>query len=107
MMTNGIKLGVLTALAALAAGCMTDRPDITGTTYKCSGGTELRVDYLARGALVSVNGARGIPFKQTPSNAGAIYENGGMRLAREGNTVTWNTAQRSAAETCKVVNTIN
>lgn len=106
-MKHVVKITMLSALAALTAGCMTDRPVHTGTSYSCSAGTELRVDYLRNGALVSVNGARSIPFKQTPSNSGAVYENGAMRLARSGNTVTWNTEKRSAAETCQVVNTIN
>lgn len=106
-MSNLYKFAVLGAFAALTAGCMTDRPARTGTTYSCSAGTQLRVDYMRNSALVSINGARSIPFKQTPSNSGAVYENGPMRLARSGNTVTWNTAQRSAPETCHVLNTIN
>lgn len=101
------KLAILAVLTSASAGCMTDRPALTGTSYTCSGGTELRVDYLRNGALVSVNGARSIPFKQTPSTSGATYESGAMRLARTGNSVTWNTAQRSAPETCRAVNTIN
>ncbi|MEZ5693628.1 MAG: MliC family protein [Altererythrobacter sp.] len=106
-MKNFVRITTLGLLVGLTAGCMTDRPARTGTSYSCSAGTELRVDYLANGALVRINGARGIPFKQTPSNSGAVYENGAMRLARSGNTATWNTSQRSAPETCRVVNTIN
>lgn len=101
------KIAMLVSLAAATAACTTDRPAFTGTSYSCSGGTELRVQYLRNGALVSIDGARSIPFKQTPSNAGATYEYGAMRLARAGNSVTWNTAERSAPETCRVVNTIN
>lgn len=67
----------------------------------------LQVSYLNREALVRVNGARAIPFKQTPSNMGQVYENGGARLARSGNQVIWNTSARSAAENCGVINTIN
>ncbi len=101
------KFAIVAAVVSVTAGCMTDRPAVTGISYSCSGGTELRVDYLRNGALVSVNGARSIPFKRTPSTSGATYENGAMRLARSGNSVTWNTAQRSAPEACRAVNTIN
>lgn len=101
-----------TALAAtgvaLLAGCMTPTPPANlGTTYECDRGTRLQVSYLREGTLVRVNGARAIPFRQTPSNEGSVYENGGNRLARNGNTVTWNTGARSAPETCRVLNTIN
>lgn len=88
-------------------GCMSVPPANVGTTYQCDRGTTLQVSYLRNGALVRVNGARGIPFTQTPSNTGDVYENGAKRLARNGNMVSWNTADRSAPETCRVVNTIN
>lgn len=101
---------LMTTLAAigttLLSGCMTTQPANIGSTYECDRGTRLQVSYLREGALVRVNGARAIPFRQTPSNAGSVYESGGKRLARDGNTVTWNTAARSAPETCKVINTI-
>ena len=45
-------------------------------------------------------------LKQTPSTGGAVYENKtGARLQRNGNDVTWNTALRSAPESCRVVYT--
>jgi membrane-bound inhibitor of C-type lysozyme len=106
-MKNLFRIGVLGTLTALTCACATDGPVRTGTTYSCSAGTKLRVNYLADSAIVSVNGARGIPFRQTPSTSGAVYENGARRLARTGNTVTWNTAQRTTPETCRVINTIN
>ena len=90
------------------SGCMsTGQPAKLGSTYECSQGTTLQVSYLRNGALVRVNGGRGIPFKSTPSNQGQVYENGGSRLARNGNQVTWNTMARTVPETCRVVNTIN
>lgn len=92
--------------AALLSGCMTTPPANVGTTYECDRGTRLQVSYLGEGALVRINGGRAIPFRQTPSNAGSVYESGANRLARSGNTVTWNTAARSAPETCRAVNTI-
>ncbi|MBK6411619.1 MliC family protein [Sphingopyxis sp.] len=92
--------------ATLLSGCMTTQPANLGTTYECDRGTRLQVSYLREGALVRINGARAIPFRETPSNAGSVYESAGNRLARNGNTVTWNTAARSAPETCRVINTI-
>lgn len=92
----------------LLAGCMTaPAPANIGTRYECDRGTSLQVSYLGEGALVRINGARAIPFKETPSNSGSVYENGARRLARNGNVVTWNTAARTAPETCRVVNTTN
>lgn len=92
----------------LLAGCMTSpNPASVGTTYECDRGTRLQVSYFQESALVRINGARAIPFKETPSNSGSIYENGARRLARDGNVVTWSTAARIAPETCRVVNTIN
>jgi len=90
---------------ALLSGCMTT-PANLGSTYECDRGTRLQVSYLREGALVRINGGRAIPFRETPSNTGSVYESGANRLARDGNTVTWNTAARTAPETCRVVNTI-
>lgn len=81
------------AFAGLAVIC---------ATAACAPESDLR-----EGALVRVNGGLALPFRQTPSNAGAVYESGGNRLARDGNMVTWNTAVRTAPETCRVINTIN
>ena len=94
------------AVSALAlAGCASV-PARTGTSYECSGGTRLTVNYLGNGALVRVNGGRTMTLAPTPANNGQIYENKrGVRLHRQGNQVTWNTALRSAPETCRVVAT--
>lgn len=93
-----------TAILALAA--CSSVPRNTGTSYDCSGGTRLKVDYVGNTAIVRVNGRRSMVLKQTPSNRGTIYENkSGARLQRNGNDVTWNTALRSAAENCRVVYT--
>ncbi len=95
---------ILGAVLALA-GC-SSVPRNTGTSYDCSGGTKLKVDYVGDSAIVRVNGRRSLVLKQTPSNAGAVYENRtGARLARNGNDVMWNTAARTAAESCRVVYT--
>lgn len=101
-----LPLAILSVIGV--SGCMTTgQPANMGTTYECDRGTRLQVSYLKNGALVRVNGARAIPFKQTPSNQGEVYENAASRLARNGNKVTWNTGLRSAPETCRVINTIN
>lgn len=92
--------------AFLLSGCMTTPPANLGTTYECDRGTRLQVSYLGEAALVRINGGRAIPFRETPSNSGNVYESAGNRLARNGNTVTWNTSARSAPEICRVVNTI-
>lgn len=101
---------ITTALAAgaailLTAGC-SSMPRNTGTSYECDRGTRLKVDYVTDGAIVRVNGGRTLVLKSTPSNSGQIYENRtGARLHRQGNEVTWNTALRTAPETCRVVYT--
>lgn len=105
-MRKTTKLVLAGCAAALLSGCMTTLAG-RGTTYECDRGTRLQVSYLREGALVRVNGGLATPFKQTPSNAGEVYESGANRLARNGNTVTWNTAARTAPETCRAVNTIN
>jgi hypothetical protein len=92
--------------ALLALTACSSVPRNTGTSYECDRGTRLKVDYVGDGAIVRVNGARTMVLKSTPSNRGQIYENrNGARLQRDGNNVTWNTAQRSAAESCRVVYT--
>ncbi|WP_422059177.1 MliC family protein [Sphingopyxis sp.] len=92
--------------AALAVAGCSSVPRNTGTSYDCSGGTKLKVDYVGDGAIVRVNGRRSLVLKQTPSTSGSVYENRtGARLARNGNDVMWNTAARSAAESCRVVYT--
>lgn len=100
-----ISTGTFAAGAALLAlTACSSVPRHTGTSYECDQGTRLKVDYVSDGAIVRVNGTRTLVLKSTPSNHGQIYENKtGVRLHRDGNNVTWNTAQRSAAENCKVV----
>lgn len=102
-MNKGIAVAAVAALAL--AGCASV-PRNTGTSYECSGGTRLKVDYVGNGALVRVNGGRTLVLKSTPANSGQIYENKtGARLARNGNEVTWNTALRTAPESCRPVYT--
>ena len=90
-------------VAALAlAGCAS-APRYTGTAYECDRGTRLTVNYLPNAAMVRVNGRQTMSLRSTPSNSGQIYENkSGARLHRNGNSVTWNTALRSAPENCRV-----
>ncbi|MBE1528131.1 membrane-bound inhibitor of C-type lysozyme [Sphingopyxis sp. OAS728] len=97
---------VAAGAAILALAACSSVPRNTGTSYDCSGGTKLKVDYVGNTAIVRVNGMRSMVLKQTPSNSGQIYENkSGARLHRNGNDVTWNTALRSAPESCRVVYT--
>ena len=97
---------LVSAAAALSVSGCASVPANTGTSYECSGGTRLKVDYVGDGAIVRVNGGRTMVLKSTPANSGQIYENRtGARLARSGNDVTWNTALRSAPENCRVVYT--
>ncbi len=104
MMTKLIAISVAAAALALA-GC-SSVPRTTATSYDCSGGTKLKVDYVGSTAIVRVNGGRTMALKQTPSTGGSVYENRtGARLQRNGNDVTWNTALRSAPESCRVVYT--
>ena len=87
------------------AGC-SSVPRNTGASYDCSGGTKLKVDYVGSTAIVRVNGMRSLVLKQTPSTGASVYENKtGARLQRNGSDVTWNTALRSAPESCRVVYT--
>jgi hypothetical protein len=97
---------VVTATAVLAVAGCSSVPRNTGTSYECNRGTRLKVDYVGDGAIVRVNGGRTMLLKSTPANNGQIYENrSGARLHRQGNEVTWNTALRSAPESCRVVYT--
>ena len=94
------------AVAALALAACSSVPRNTGTSYDCNRGTKLKVDYVGSTAIIRVNGRRSMVLKQTPSTGGAVYENrSGARLQRNGNDVTWNTALRSAPESCRVVYT--
>ena len=92
--------------AILALAACSSAPRNTGTSYECNRGTKLKVDYVGDGAIVRVNGGRTMVLKSTPANSGQIYENkSGVRLHRQSNDVTWNTALRSAPESCRVVYT--
>lgn len=92
--------------ATLALAACSSVPRNTGTSYDCNRGTKLKVDYVGNTAIVRVNGRRSMVLKRTPSTGGAVYEHkSGARLQRNGNDVTWNTAQRSAPESCRVVYT--
>lgn len=72
--------------------------------YECSQGTRLRVDYRGRGAIVRVNDGAVIALRSTPSTGGAVFEGRqGQRLERRGNEVVWNTALRTAPETCRQI----
>ena len=101
---------VMTVLAAAGialalAGCASVPPR-TGSSYQCDRGTKLTVNYIPNAAIVRVNGGRTMTLRATPANTGQIYENRtGARLARNGNDVTWNTAARSAPESCRPVYT--
>lgn len=74
------------------------------TYYECDRGTRLKVDLVGDRAVVSVNGDRARPMRQTPAASGSVYENGsGWRLHTKGSEAMWNTAQRSAPESCRQV----
>lgn len=97
---------VVVGTAVLASAACSSVPRNTGTSYECNGGTRLKVDHVGNGAIVRVNGRQTLALKSAPANYGQIYENRtGARLQRHENGVTWNTALRSAPESCRVVNT--
>ncbi len=98
-----MKVMIMTGAALAIAGCAS-APRNTGTSYECDRGTKLKVDYVRDGAIVRVNGRQTLVLRATPANRGEIYENRtGARLHRDGNQVTWNTAARSAPETCRAM----
>lgn len=102
-MKSGMKI-ITVAAATLALAACSSVPVRTGTAYECDRGTRLNVDYVRDGAIVRVNGGRTMVLRSSPSNGGEVYENKmGARLNRQGNQVMWNTALRSAAESCHVV----
>lgn len=104
-MTRTIALLAAAGTVLALAGC-SSVPKNRGTSYECSGGTKLNVNYVSDGAIVRVNGRQTLVLKSTPANSGQIYENRtGARLARNGNDVTWNTGGRMAPESCRVVYT--
>src|SRR3546814_6914774 len=102
-MFKTLPVAVVAATTLAVAGCASVPPRNTGTTYECSAGTRLKVDYVGDGAIVRVNGRQTVVLKSTPSNRGRIYENKtGARLARNGNQETWNTAARSEEHTSEL-----
>lgn len=103
---NKMMMIAVGGAAVAALGACSSLPARTGSFYECDRGTRLNVNYLSNGALVRVNGGRTLTLRTVASNSGAAYENkSGARLYRDGNQVTWNTALRSAPETCRVVAT--
>src|SRR3546814_7648227 len=105
-MLKACSSAVVAAATRTVAGGASVPPRNTGTSYDCDRGTRLKVDYGGDGAIVRVNGRQTVVLKSTPANRGQVYENKtGARLQRSGNQVTWNTAARSAPETCRVVMT--
>lgn len=97
------KILLIAAVLLPLAGCAS-APARTGTSYDCDRGTRLTVNYLPNAAIVRVNGRQTMTLRSTPANSGQIYENKrGARLHRNGNSVMWNTALRTAPESCRVV----
>jgi hypothetical protein len=103
MRKRTIAIMLAGSLLALA-GCRTPGTPGGASFYECDRGTRLTVDYTGRGALVQVNGGRRFALRQTPSVGGSVYEGRtGERLQRNGASVTWNTAARTAPETCRTI----
>lgn len=99
-----INFVALTGAALLLSACMSVGGPGVSTYYECDRGTRLKVDYAGDRALVSVNGGRPEAMRSTPAASGAIYENSaGWLLHTKGNEAMWNTALRSAPETCRQV----
>jgi hypothetical protein len=95
------------ALAGMGmlAGCMQPIGTPGGSSfYECDRGTRLRVDYRDRAAIVRVNDSQTIAMRSAPSLQGDSYEGrSGQRLQRNGGSVQWNTAARTAPETCRQI----
>ena len=92
------------AAALLLSACASVGVPGVSTYYECDRGTRLKVDFVGDRALVGVNGARAVAMRQTPAASGVIYENNqGWRLHTKGNEAMWNTAARSAPESCRQV----
>lgn len=102
MKIRTMALGVVVPLAL--AGCASVGGPGVSTYYECERGTRLKVDFVGDRALVSVNGGRAQALRQTPAASGAAYENrAGWRLHTKGPEAVWNTAARSAPESCRQV----
>jgi len=98
------RTGVAFAATILLSACQSAGDPPGGTYYECNRGTKLRVHYLPNRALVSADGHRALSMKIVPSVSGRHYQStGGTRLSVSGRTVTWNTADRSAPQTCQPV----
>lgn len=100
------RFRTLAAAGGFAAliGCASVGGPGVSTYYECDRGTRLKVDFVRDGALVSVNGDRARPLRQVASASGAAYENGsGWRLHTKAGEAVWNTAARSASESCREV----
>lgn len=97
---------VIAGLAAtLLSGCMQPIGTPGGSLfYECDRGTRLRVDYRDRVAIVRVNDGQTVAMRSAPAVEGESYEGrSGQRLQRNGGTVRWNTAARTAPETCRQI----
>lgn len=102
---TGFKILAVGGAAALAlSACASVGGPGVSTYYECDRGTRLKVDFVGDRALVAVNGARAVPMRQTPAASGLVYENRqGWRLHTKGNEAMWNTAARSAPESCRQI----
>ena len=99
-----MKFAAVGGAAVLLSACMSVGGPGVSTYYECDRGTRLKVEFMGDRALVSVNGGRPEAMRSTPAASGAIYENSaGWRLHTKGNEAMWNTALRSAPETCRQV----
>jgi len=103
-MMHGIKFAAPAVAALLLSACISVGGPGVSTYYECDRGTRLKVDFRGDRALVSVNGGRAEAMRSAPAASGAMYENrAGWRLHTKGNEATWNTALRSAPESCRQV----
>src|SRR3546814_18293552 len=101
-MFKTLPVAVVAATTLAVAGCASVPPRNTGTTYACSAGTRLKVDYVGDGAIVRVNGRQTVVHKSTPSNHGRLYENKhGAPLPRHGHPPTRNTAPPTPTHTSR------
>ncbi len=103
-MMHAMKIAGPAIAALLLSACMSVGGPGVSTYYECDRGTRLKVDFRGDRALVSVNGGRPEAMRSAPAASGAMYENrAGWRLHTKGNEATWNTALRSAPESCRQV----
>ncbi|WP_077148568.1 MliC family protein [Sphingopyxis sp. KK2] len=101
MKAEGVAAGGLAL--ALSACASVGGPGVS-TYYECERGTRLKVDFNRNGALVRVDNGNTQMLRQVPAASGAAYEGkGGWRLHTKGDEAVWNTAARTAPETCRRV----